>query len=339
MSNQTPTRRKFTAARRRLVVALIAALLAAAAILALGTGTVTLGPGQVLAALLGTGEPKDVLVVQKIRAPRVATALAVGAALGAAGACFQSISRNPLGSPDIIGFTTGAATGAVAQIVLFNAGAWATGLSAMVCGLATAALVYLLSFSKSATGGQRLVIIGIGVGAMLGAVNTILLAKGDADLAAQANLWLSGSLGGRTWSDAALVGLCLLVLLPLLIVHGPRLTLLEMGDDTASALGVGAEAVRRITIFAAVCLTAAATAAAGPIAFVALASGQIIRQLIGNRTVPIWQASLAGALLLLACDVATQHLPLRAQVPIGLATSLAGGLYLLYLLTRPQVRT
>ncbi|MGO2779056.1 FecCD family ABC transporter permease, partial [Glutamicibacter arilaitensis] len=235
--------------------------------------------------------------------------------------------------------TTGAATGAVAQIVLFNAGAWATGASAMICGLLTAAVVYLLSFSKHATGGQRLVIIGIGVGAMLGAVNTILLAKGDADLAAQANLWLSGSLGGRTWADAALVGVALLVLLPLLVAHGRNLTMLEMGDDTAQALGVGAETVRRLTIFAAVCLTAAATAAAGPIAFVALASGQIIRQLIGNRSVPIWQAALTGSVLLVACDVITQHLPLQAQVPIGLATSLAGGLYLLYLLTRPQTRT
>lgn len=339
MTTKTVARPTYTTFRRRAVLLILTVLLLGAAVAALGTGTVSLGPSQVLNALLGTGEAKDVLVVQKIRAPRVLTAIGVGAALGAAGACFQSISRNPLGSPDIIGFTTGAATGAVAQIVLFNAGAWATGFAAMVCGLMTAGVVYLLSFSKRATGGQRLVIIGIGVGAMLGAVNTILLAKGDADLAAQANLWLSGSLGGRTWSDAGLVGICLLVLLPLLVVHGPRLTMLEMGDDTAQALGVRTETVRRITIFTAVCLTAAATAAAGPIAFVALASGQIIRQLIGNRTVPIWQAALTGAVLLVACDLVTQHLPLRAQVPIGLSTSLAGGLYLLYLLTRPQVRT
>ena len=339
MSTRPPATQRFTRTRTRLVLGILALLLTLGALLAMGTGTIMLGPGQVLGALLGSGEPKDVLVVQKIRAPRVLTAIGVGAALGAAGACFQSISRNPLGSPDIIGFTTGAATGAVAQIVLFSAGAWATGLAAMVCGLLTAAAVYALSFSKRTTGGQRLVIIGIGVGAMLGAVNTILLSKGDADLAAQANLWLSGSLGGRSWADAGLVGLCLLALLPLLMAHGRHLTLLEMGDDTAQALGVSAELVRRITIFAAVCLTAAATAAAGPIAFVALASGQIIRQLIGNRTVPIWQAALTGALLLLACDVATQHLPLRAQVPIGLATSLAGGLYLLYLLTRPTTRT
>lgn len=325
--------------RRSLILSIIAALLAITCVVALGTGTISLSPREVLAALFGQADAKDLLVIQKIRAPRVLTALGVGAALGAAGACFQSISRNPLGSPDIIGFTTGAATGAVAQIVLFNAGAWATGVAAMISGLLTAAVVYLLSFSRRTTGGQRLVIIGIGVGAMLGAVNTLLLSKGDADLAAQANLWLSGSLGGRSWADALLVGIAVLVLIPLLVAHSRSLTLLEMGDDTASALGVGAETVRRIVIFAAVCLTAAATAAAGPIAFVALASGQIIRQLIGNRSVPIIPAAMTGALLLVSCDVLTQHLPLQAQVPIGLATSLAGGLYLLWLLTRHRVRT
>ncbi|GAA1408503.1 ferric enterobactin transporter FepG [Glutamicibacter uratoxydans] len=325
--------------RRSLILSIIAALLAITCVVALGTGTISLSPREVLAALFGQADAKDLLVIQKIRAPRVLTALGVGAALGAAGACFQSISRNPLGSPDIIGFTTGAATGAVAQIVLFNAGVWATGVAAMISGLLTAAVVYLLSFSRRTTGGQRLVIIGIGVGAMLGAVNTLLLSKGDADLAAQANLWLSGSLGGRSWADALLVGIAVLVLIPLLVAHSRSLTLLEMGDDTASALGVGAETVRRIVIFAAVCLTAAATAAAGPIAFVALASGQIIRQLIGNRSVPIIPAAMTGALLLVSCDVLTQHLPLQAQVPIGLATSLAGGLYLLWLLTRHRVRT
>ncbi len=326
-------------ARRFTVLSIICLLLIVLCLLALGTGTITLSPNEVLTAIFGQGEAKDLLVIQKIRAPRVLTALGVGAALGAAGACFQSISRNPLGSPDIIGFTTGAATGAVAQIVLFNAGAWATGLAAMISGLLTAAVVYVLSYSRRTTGGQRLVIVGIGVGAMLGAVNTLLLSKGDADLAAQANLWLSGSLGGRSWADALMVGVALVVLLPLLMLHARSLTLLEMGDDTARALGIGAEAVRRITIFAAVCLTAAATAAAGPIAFVALAAGQIIRQLIGNRIVPIAAAALTGALLLVACDVITQHLPLQAQVPIGLATSLAGGLYLLWLLTRSRLRT
>ncbi|MCW4465897.1 iron chelate uptake ABC transporter family permease subunit [Glutamicibacter sp. MNS18] len=325
--------------RRTLVLGTLVLLLLASAVVALGIGTIALTPTEVVAALTGQGSGRDAMVVNSIRMPRVLTAIGVGAALGAAGTSFQSISRNPLGSPDIIGFTTGAATGAVAQIVIFNAGPWATALAAMVSGLATAVAVYLLSFSKRASGGQRLVIIGIGVGAMMAAVNTLLLAKGDSDLAAQANLWLSGSLGGRTWNDALLVCLALLILLPVLALQGRGMTLLEMGDDSARALGVSAEKVRRIGIFAAVCLTAAATAAAGPIAFVALAAGQIIRQLIGNRTVPMIPSALTGAVLLVICDVVTQNLPVHAQVPIGLATSMAGGLYLLWLITRPQTRT
>jgi len=328
----------YTKSRRHTVMITLGALLCVLAIVALGTGTIRLAPAEVLSVLGGNGSQRDRLVIGSIRAPRVLTAIGVGAALGAAGASFQSIARNPLGSPDIIGFTTGAATGAVVQIVVFNAGALATAGAAMACGLLTAGLVYLLSYAGARTGGQRLVIIGIGVSATLSAANTLLLAKGDAELAAQANLWLTGSLGGRSWSDALLVLLALAFLLPVLLWHSTGMTLLEMGDDAARALGVGAETVRRVTIFTAVCLSAAATAAAGPVAFVALASGAIIRQLIGSRTVPIVPAALTGAVLLLGCDVALQQLPLQWQMPIGMATALGGGLYLLFLLTRNPAR-
>ncbi|MDR4534019.1 iron chelate uptake ABC transporter family permease subunit [Glutamicibacter sp. PS] len=329
---------RYTAARRLRVLATLCLLLIVLAVLALGTGTIRLSPGDVLTALTGGGSERDRLVIGSIRAPRVLTALGVGAALGAAGASFQSIARNPLGSPDIIGFTTGAATGAVAQIILFNAGALATATAAMLCGLLTAAVVYGLAYSGTRTGGQRLVIIGIGVGAMLAAANTLLLSKGDAELAAQANLWLSGSLGGRSWPDALMVLGALALLMPILLWQSADMTLLEMGDDSARALGVRAEVVRRLVIFTAVCLTAAATAAAGPVAFVALASGAIIRQLIGTRSVPILPAALTGAVLLIASDVLLQQLPMKWQMPIGLATSLAGGLYLLFLLTRTPAR-
>ncbi|GAB3620805.1 iron chelate uptake ABC transporter family permease subunit [Glutamicibacter endophyticus] len=329
---------RHTAARRIRVLAALCLLLIVLAVLALGTGTIQLSPGDVLAALTGGGSERDRLVIGSIRAPRVLTALGVGAALGAAGASFQSIARNPLGSPDIIGFTTGAATGAVAQIILFNAGALATATAAMLCGLLTAAVVYGLAYSGTRTGGQRLVIIGIGVGAMLAAANTLLLSKGDAELAAQANLWLSGSLGGRSWPDALMVLGALALLMPILLSQSVGMTLLEMGDDSARALGVRAEVVRRLVIFTAVCLTAAATAAAGPVAFVALASGAIIRQLIGTRSVPILPAALTGAVLLIASDVLLQQLPMKWQMPIGLATSLTGGLYLLFLLTRTPAR-
>lgn len=329
--------------RRTLVLwAVLAVLLAAGAVVSLTSGTVVLTLREMVSGLLSgpVSDPAagaDAFVVWSIRLPRTVTAVAVGMALGAAGAVFQSVSRNALGSPDIIGFTTGAATGAVAQIVLFNRGPAATALAAVLTGLATSALVYLLARDRGRTGGHRLVLTGIGVGAMLGAVNTILLAHGDLDLAVRARLWLSGSLNARTWQDALPVVLGVVVLLPVLAGLSRRLDILEMGDDQASQLGVSAERVRQFTMGAGVVLTAVAVAAAGPIAFIALAAPQLARRLTRTARVQVPTAALMGGTLLLAADLLSVHLPVNAALPVGLTTGLIGGCYLLWLLTRQRV--
>lgn len=324
--------------RRTAVVGLVLAAVAfVLGIAAMQTGTIALAFGDVLAAVFGVSEDtKTLKVVQKIRLPRTVTALGVGACLGAAGATFQSISRNALGSPDIIGFTTGAATGAVAQIVLFDAGPGATALAAIAGGLLAAALVYLLSLEGGITGGYRLVLTGIGVGAVLSACNTILLAKGNSDLAAQAHLWLSGSLAARNWGHAVPVLIAVVVLLPVLFSHGRSLTIMEMGDDSARSLGIRVERTRIVTMAAAVGLTAVATAAAGPIAFVALAAPQLASRLTRSPGVPLATGALMGAVLMVGSDLLSQHLPIRAALPIGLMTGLVGGIYLLWLLTRSK---
>src|SRR5690606_19178427 len=167
-------------------------------------------------------------VIWSIRLPRVAAALAVGAALGVSGAVFQSISRNPLGSPDIIGFTTGAATGAILQIVLMSQSAGSVSLSAVLGGLLTAVAVYALSLRAGATSSRRLILVGIGVGAMLAALNGLMLVKGNLDNAVVANLWLAGSLNGRTWAHAWPVLAGVLLLLPCLLWLASRLGLMEM---------------------------------------------------------------------------------------------------------------
>lgn len=323
--------------RRTLVTGVV--LAAAAVVLGLAgmqTGTIALAFGDVLGAVFGQGENRSVKVVQKIRLPRTLTALGVGACLGAAGATFQSISRNALGSPDIIGFTTGAATGAVAQIVLFDAGPGATALAAVAGGLLAAGIVYLLSLNGGITGGYRLVLVGIGVGAMLTAVNTILLAKGDSDLAAQAHLWLSGSLVARTWGHAVPVLAAVVILLPVLLVLSRNLNQMEMGDDAARALGIRTERTRILAMAAAVGLTAVATAAAGPIVFVALAAPQLASRLTRSPGVHLGTGALMGAVLVAGSDLLSQRLPIQAAVPIGLMTGLVGGVYLLWLLTRSK---
>ncbi|WP_258069058.1 iron chelate uptake ABC transporter family permease subunit [Arthrobacter sp. N199823] len=329
---------RIPAAPRTVVVGIV--LLATTAllgVLAMQTGTISFSFREVMAAVFGLSDnPQAGMVIHRIRLPRTVTAIGVGLCLGAAGATFQSISRNALGSPDIIGFTTGAATGAVAQIILFNAGPAATALAAIAGGLLAAAVVYALSVRGGVSGGYRLILVGIGIGAMLGAVNTLLLLKGNEDLALQAQMWLSGSLAARTWEHAVPVAAAVVLLLPVLLVQGRSLGLLEMGDDVARALGVRVEASRLTSMAAAVGLTAVATAAVGPIAFVALAAPQLAARLTRSVQVPLGTGALMGAALMVACDLLTQRLPMTVHVPIGLMTGLVGGCYLLWLVTRSR---
>ncbi|BAU97201.1 iron-siderophore uptake ABC transporter permease [Corynebacterium suranareeae] len=314
-------------------------LLLAAAVLAaysVASGTINYSLSDVLSALALRGEDKTELVIWSIRLPRAVAAIAVGMALGAAGSVFQSISRNALGSPDVIGFTTGAATGAVLQIVLYNKGAAATALSAVIFGVITAVIVYLLSRNRGTTGGYRLVLIGIGVSAMLSALNTLLLAWGDLDLAVKARIWLSGSLNAREWQDVYPALIALIICLPLLIYYSRPLNILEMGDDQAKQLGINTEQLRLIVMVLGVLLTSVAVAAAGPIAFIALAAPQIVSRITAAARVQVICSGLFGAVLLLAADMISRNLPTSYAVPVGLTTGVIGGFYLLWILTRQK---
>lgn len=323
--------------RTALVCAILGVAAIALGIVLLGTGTLAFTPGEVVGSLLGNGDNATAeRVIRRVRLPRVVTAIVVGASLGMAGSIFQSISRNALGSPDVIGFTTGAATGAIVQIILFDAGPLETSLAAVAAGLATAVLVFVLSMKSRATGGYRLVLVGIGVGAILSGFNTVLLVVGDLDQAMSAQIWLAGSLNTRTWAHAAPAALGFAIVLPLAILHARRIDLLEMGDDAARQLGVPVERTRLLMVLAAVALTAIATAAAGPIAFVALAAPQLARRLTASSQAPLVSGAIMGIVLLLGADLLSQRLPLNANMPIGLTTGLLGGLYLLWLLGRSR---
>lgn len=275
-------------------------------------------------------------IVMDIRLPRLLTAMGVGAALGISGAIFQSISRNVLGSPDVIGFTTGAATGALLQIIIFNGTVVDIAISTLIGGMATALIVYLLSLKNGVMSGYTMILIGIGIGAILHAFNGLLLVKGNIDNAIMANLWLAGSLNARTWQHVYPTFIGLLILVPLIIFYAKSLTLMEMGDDMAQQLGVHVGRVRWVMIFSAVLLASLATASAGPIAFVALAAPQLVIRLSHSGKLPIVGSALMGALLLLSADVLSQSLPINITMPVGLMTGVIGGLYLLWLLTRKQ---
>ncbi|NIE77657.1 iron chelate uptake ABC transporter family permease subunit [Pantoea sp. Ap-967] len=320
--------------RALLVGSALVLLVLGLAVLLLGTGSLPIRPGQVLASLLGQGDSEMVRrIVTRVRLPRVLTALLVGAALGMAGAIFQSVARNPLGSPDVIGFTTGAASGAIVQIILFDAGPLATALAAVLAGLLTALLVVLLTRRTAAGAGYQLVLVGIGVGATLTGLNQLLLVTGDLDQALFAQLWLAGSLNTRTWSHVWPAALGMALVLPLALAYRRELAMLEMGDDCASQLGVAVPRARLLLVLCAVALTAIATAAAGPIAFVALAAPQLARRLTRSAAVPLFCAAWMGAGLLLVADWLSQRLAATAQLPVGLVTGALGGCYLLWLIT------
>ncbi|WP_245554851.1 FecCD family ABC transporter permease [Nesterenkonia alba] len=320
-----------------MVTAVLLGITACFCVLAMGQGTMSLSPQEVLSALAGEQmQGPGGTIVREIRLPRVVTAVCAGAALGVSGAVFQSVSRNALGSPDVIGFTTGAATGAITMIVVFAGSPGQVAAAAVVGGLLTAALVYLLSVRSGVTGGYRLVLTGIGVGSVLSALNGLLLVRGDLDNAVVANLWLSGSLNARNWTHAVPVMIGVVVIVPLICAGAKRLSLSEMGDDLARQLGVGVERTRLMMTFLAVLLVGLATAATGPIAFVALAAPQLVVRLTRSQSLPVISSAAMGAALLVTADLISQALPLGLILPIGRMTGVLGGLYLIWLLTRSR---
>ncbi|MGV9269072.1 FecCD family ABC transporter permease [Kitasatospora sp. NPDC003701] len=319
--------------RPRAVIAGAACLLAALAlaVVTLGSGDYPLDPVEVIRALTGGGDPAADFIVNELRLPRVATALLTGAALALSGAVLQALVRNPLGSPDILGVTQGAATGALLAVTA-GGGSLVLAGGAVAGGVAAGALIWALARHQG-VGGHRLVLVGIGVAAVLTGVNGYLLTRVKLTEAARALLWLTGSLDGRGWDDALPLLVVLAVLVPVvLLACGPGLRMLEMGDDAAVALGVPVARIRLTLLAAAVLLASVAAAAAGPVSFVALTAPQLARRLT-RAPGPNLLASVAlGAALLAGADLAAQYAFGERQLPVGVVTGVLGGGYLVWLL-------
>ncbi|MET8220557.1 FecCD family ABC transporter permease [Streptomyces hirsutus] len=317
---------------RTLVVGTLLLLVAlTASVVLIGTGDFPIPAADVVRTLLGEGDPGQEFIVTELRLPRVLVGLLVGASLGLAGALFQSISRNPLGSPDVLGLGQGATAGALVVIVLFSGTANQVALGALVGGLATGFAIYLLAW-KRGVHGYRLVLVGIGVSAVVTAVNGYLLTKSDIVDAARAIVWMTGSLDGRDWDQVwPLLALCAL-LVPLVLANSRGLRMMEMGDDVSYALGVRVERVRLVLMLSAVLLTAAATAASGPVGFVALTAPQLARRLTRSPGPNLVPAMCMGAALLVSADWISQRAFGAGQLPVGVVTGVLGGVYLLWLL-------
>ncbi|MFH9894328.1 FecCD family ABC transporter permease [Streptomyces luteogriseus] len=312
------------------VLLLLAAALAASVVL-IGTGDFPIPAGDVLRTLVGEGNPGQEFIVNELRLPRVLVGLLVGASLGLGGALFQAISRNPLGSPDVLGLGQGATAGALAVIVLGSGSANEVAAGALVGGLVTGLAIYVLAW-KRGVHGYRLVLVGIGVSAIVTAVNGYLLTKSDIVDAARAVVWMTGSLDGRDWDQVWPLLALTAVLVPLVLVNARGLRMMEMGDDVSYALGVRVERVRLLLMVAAVLLTASATAAAGPVSFVALTAPQLARRLTRSPGPNLLPSLCMGATLLVVADWVAQRAFGSEQLPVGVVTGVLGGVYLLWLL-------
>lgn len=322
------------ALRRRTVLVVVGLLvfLLAMFCLAMILGDFPISIQQVWLSLTGRGTRTTDFIVHELRLPRAVTALAVGVCFGLSGAIFQSMVRNPLASPDIIGITSGASAAAVIAILILHLGGFAVSTFAFVGALGTALAIYLLAW-KQGVAGYRLVLVGIGIAAMLGAVIDYLMTRAQVWDAQVALLWLTGSLNGASATEMRPLLALMLVTVPLALWAGKSLGGLQLGDDAATAVGVRVERSRLLLILIGVALASIATAAAGPIAFVAFVSGPIARRLTNGTGIALIPAALVGAAVVIAADVAGQHL-LPVQLPVGILTAAVGAPYLLFLLVR-----
>lgn len=311
--------------------------LAAAAFLAFcvetSVGDIPIPLTDVMKALAGTGDPGTELIVHELRLPRALAGLLVGIAFGVSGALLQTVTLNPLASPDMIGITQGAGTAVVAGIVL----GWDAGLSTQALGLLGALtaglLVYALAWRRGTTG-YRIVLVGVGVAWICTSATDYLMARGQRFQAQAALGWLVGNLNGRTWDQIGPLALTMAVLLPVSLLLGRQMRILQLGDDVARGLGTRVQVVRIAVLLVAVGLVAFGTATAGPVAFVALAAPQVAQRLCGTAFPPPVAAGLTGAVMVLGSDLIARKLVPDTELPVGIVTGVLGAPVLLWLLVR-----
>lgn len=306
-------------------------------LLALALGDFPITFADIRAVVLGQAEPLIRTVILEWRLPRALAALVFGAALAVSGAIFQTMTRNPLASPDIMGLANGSYTGMIVSL-LFLGPQWHLLVGgALFGGLMAAAVIYLLAL-RDGLQGFRFIMIGIGVSAMLASANTWLLLRIDLDVALMATAWGAGTLNGMSAAVLWPTGICILALLCCVpAITGP-LRQLSLGDDAAASSGAHVKRARIAAIAIAVGLVSAVTAVAGPIAFIALSAPQITRRLARNAEVPMLATALVGGVLLLASDIVAQHV-IPVPIPVGVVTVVLGGMYLVWLLIREARRT
>ncbi|GAB3550193.1 iron chelate uptake ABC transporter family permease subunit [Arthrobacter tumbae] len=324
------SRRHHLRTQRAVKIGALAFLVVALSAVTLLLGRYTVTIPDFLRIVAGADIPGASFIVMENRIPRVLIGIMIGGAFGVAGAVFQTMLRNPLASPDIIGISYGASASAVFAIAFLGASGLVLSGFAMAGALAVALAIYFLS-RRGAVAGYRLILVGIGFSAVLQSVVSFLLTRTDIRVASDALTWLNGSLNSSNWDRVTILFVALAVLTPAVVVLSRSLRGLELGDDAAAGLGVNVERSRLALIVTGVLLAAIATAAAGPVAFIAFLSGPIARRFLGGYR-PLVTAALVGAVIVLAGDFLGANLIPGVSLPVGVITGVLGAPFLLWLL-------
>jgi iron complex transport system permease protein len=286
---------------------------------------------EVVAAMFGFGDAGSVFVVHELRLPRALAGTLVGLAFGLSGAIFQSVARNALASPDILGITAGASAAAVLAIVA-GASFIVLALSAFGGALVLSIAIYVLAYRKGVSS-YRFVLVGIGLSSIAVALTSYLITRANIYEAAEANVWMIGSLNAIGWETIRPLTVVLALLAPLALLLTSRLRALQLNDDIATGLGVNVERSRLSLLGVGVALVAAGTAASGPIVFVAFLAPPIARRL-ARAPLSLVPAALAGALIVLIADLIGRRVFAPTEIPVGIFTGLCGAPYFLWLLAR-----
>jgi iron complex transport system permease protein len=322
-----------SARRRRalLVTAALGGVACALFVITMTIGSYHVSPWEVVASTLHLeDDPAIDFVVRELRLPTALTGLAVGLALGVSGLIFQRLLANPLASPDFVGVSSGASLFAVSAIILLDFGSAGISLAALAGALTSAALVYVLAW-RDGISGYRFILIGIGVSEFMLSIVGYIVAKANIYDAREAMTWLVGSVGQAGSGELRALVSAVAILLPVALILDRQLRALELGDDAARALGARVESCRLGLIAVSIMLVAFATAAAGPIMFVALIAGPIARRLLGPAPGDIVAAAFVGAIIVLASDLVADH-ALPVSLPTGVITGAIGAPYLIWLL-------
>lgn len=289
-------------------------------------------PSDVFAVIMGEQVSGASFTVGTLRLPRATVAIFVGLAFGIAGTIFQTMLRNQLASPDIIGISASASAAGATGIIMFGMGQTSVSIMSTVASLTIAVIIYLLSI-KSGFTGTRMILIGIGCAAIMQAWTSYVLSNAAAWDLPTATRWITGSLNTMSWERGMPVIITVIILAPLMIALSHQLSILGLGDDLARGLGIRLTMTRVLLFVGAVVLIAIATAATGPIAFVAFMAGPIASRIFKPGASLVLPAGLLGALLVLVADLAGQYL-FGTRYPVGVITGAIGAPFLIYLLTR-----